>query len=385
MEIGGVERSLASMLANFDYGHFDLDLHLHSHTGPLMKLIDNRAKLLPEKAGCKTFRKGIIDTLLSGYPSLATRRFIARLAAKKFAKRTQTNDAGYFQFQYIWNTCYKCVEPIQQEYDIAISYLWPHHFTAFNVNADIKIAWIHTDYSTIDIDVAKDLTVWDKFNYIISISDACTDSFLKTHPSLRNKVHVVENLTSPDYVKAMACEPLEQPLSDGFNLVSVGRLCDAKAFDRAVGVLAVLNNRGYKDINWYIVGEGGDRPLIEAKIAEHDLHNRFILLGSMINPYPYMNAGDIYVQPSRYEGKAVTVSEALILAKPVIITNYPTAPSQINSGVNGMICGQPVDDIADGIEELYHDDLLKLKLVDYNKQKDHSNSDELSKLYRLLK
>ncbi|MFA0322498.1 glycosyltransferase [Vibrio sp. 10N.222.55.A3] len=384
MEIGGVERSLASMLANFDYGNHKVDLHLHSHTGPLMDLIDGRVNLLPEINACKTFRKGIKDTLLSGYPLLAAKRLFSRVRADQFAKATGSKDAGYFQVQTIWDGCVNSVPSIDNEYDVAISYLWPHHFTAFNVKAKTKIAWIHTDYSTIDIDVDADLKIWRQFDCIVSISDACTAAFLTTHPSLKNKVIVVENLTSPEYVRKMANEPIAQTLSEGFNLLSVGRLCDPKAFDRAVDVLAVLHYRGYANINWYIVGEGGDRGLIEEKIKQHALKNSFILLGSTTNPYPYMHAADIYMQPSRYEGKAVTVGEALILAKPVIITNYPTASSQIEDGLNGIICGQSVNEIADSIEALYKNQNQRQQLSAYNKNANHSNADELYKLYKVL-
>lgn len=384
MEIGGVERSLASMLANFDYDNYKVDLHLHSHTGPLMDLIDARVNLLPEVNACKTFRKGIKDTLVSGYPTLAIKRLISRFRAVQFAKVTGSKDAGYFQFQTIWNSCVSSVPKIQVEYDIAISYLWPHHFTAFNVNAKTKIAWIHTDYSIIDIDIEDDLKIWEKFDYIVSISDACTAAFLSTHPSLKSKIIVVENLTSPDYVRKMASEPPTQPLIEGFNLVSVGRLCDPKAFDRAVDVLAELHKRGYTNINWYIVGEGGDRDLIESQIKQHSLEDSFVLLGSTTNPYPYMNAADIYVQPSRYEGKAVTVDEALILAKPVIITNYPTASSQINDGINGIICGQSVSEIADSIGNLHNNQNQRQQLSEYNRNANQSNSEELDKLYKVL-
>ena len=80
--------------------------------------------------------------------------------------------------------------------------------------------------------------------------------------------------------------------------------------------------------------------------------DRFILLGKKVNPYPYIKKCDIYCQPSRYEGKAVTVGEAQILAKPVVITNYPTAKSQVKDGFDGYITELSVEGIVDGIEKL---------------------------------
>lgn len=61
------------------------------------------------------------------------------------------------------------------------------------------------------------------------------------------------------------------------------------------------------------------------------------ILGKKENPYPYIRACDVYVQPSRYEGNCVAVREAQMLGKPVIITGYPTAESQLRNGIDGII------------------------------------------------
>ncbi|MNG33168.1 Glycosyl transferases group 1 [compost metagenome] len=90
------------------------------------------------------------------------------------------------------------------------------------------------------------------------------------------------------------------------------------------------------------------------------------------------------MQPSRYEGKAVTVTEAQILGKPVLITNYPTATSQVTSGVDGIICELSPDGIAEAIEQLYRSKELRSALVSHVKDKDYSNSSELDKLYQII-
>lgn len=385
MEIGGVERSLSAMLNNFDYLKNEVDLHLHSHTGPLLSLLPQKVNLLPELSSCKTYRQPIKQILFSGHIKLAFKRFYAKMLAERYAKKNQLNDAGYFQFQEIWRVCNSETQKIEKDYNVAISYLWPHHFTAFNVTAKTKIAWIHTDYSTIDIDVKADLAVWQQFDYIISISDACTEAFLKVHPSLKAKIVLVENITSPDYVRTMADKPIEHTFSkETFNLVSVGRLCEPKAFDRAAEALALVHTKGFTHIKWYIVGDGGDKAKIQAQIERYNLQDSFILLGSTTNPYPYMKAADLYVQPSRYEGKAVTISEAQILAKPVLITHYATADSQVMDSVDGLICEQSVEGIANAIIDLYHNPTLRNCLSSFCRQQDYTNTDELKKLYELL-
>ncbi|MCD9547944.1 glycosyltransferase [Photobacterium carnosum] len=384
MEIGGAERSLIAMLNNFDYEQYNVDLYLHSHSGDLLYLLPKQVNLLPEVPESTLFSNSILDNLKRGYLKIPVIRLYGKLISLFEKHNKSVSDIGYFQGGKMWKYVCRFIPHISKKYDVAISYSAHHDFTVNNVVASKKIAWIHTDYSRIHIDREHDLSTWVQFDYIVSISDACTESFLSVYPTLTDKIILVENLTNPEYVKTMADFPVEQSFRNGFNLVSVGRLCEPKAFDRAVEVLSELDKRGYKDINWYIVGDGGDRALIENKIKQHKLEERFILLGSTPNPYPYMNAADIYLQPSLYEGKAVTVSEALILAKPVIITNYPTANSQINNGVNGIICNQSISDISDAIVDLYNNQDRQQQLIEFNQQSKHTNIEELQKLYRII-
>ena len=73
------------------------------------------------------------------------------------------------------------------EYDVAISFLWPHDYVAYKVKSKMKIAWIHTDYTTNDIDVRTELEMLAKFDYLVSISDECTHAFLSKFPALKNQ------------------------------------------------------------------------------------------------------------------------------------------------------------------------------------------------------
>jgi glycosyltransferase involved in cell wall biosynthesis len=384
MEIGGVERALSTLLENIDYDKLSISLHLHSHAGPLMPLINSNVNLLEEDAVCNTFNLPIKQLIKDRHFTLALKRLFAKVAASWFKFRYGSTESGAYQLQKIWDYCVNNTEKLKEDFDVAISYHWPHHYTAFKTTAKKKIAWIHTDYSNIHLDNEKDLRVWEAFDYIISISDSCTVAFLSVYPSLKGKVILVENLTNPDYVKQMAEAPLEIELAPGYNLVSVGRLCSAKAFDRAVDALNVIHQKGFTNINWYIVGEGGDRSKIEALISKYNLQDNFVLLGSTTNPYPYMKAADIYVQPSLYEGKAVTISEAQILAKPILITNYATSASQITHNIDGIICEQSIDDIADAIIKLFQDDTLRSDLITHCKKQDYSNKEELASLYDLF-
>lgn len=386
MEVGGVERSLISMLNNFDYVNNEVDLMLYSHTGDFMSMLNDKVNLLDQINQYSTFRKSIGETIKQGNLILGLTRVLSKFLAKVNGKSKNLSEYGIYQMQLMWKYALPFLPKLDKEYDVAISYLWPHYFIADKVKAKRKIAWIHTDYSTIETDINMDLKMWNKFDNIISISDHCTKAFLDKYPILKDKIVLIENITSPQFIIDRANEKADDDISKvkGFKIVSTGRLCYQKAFDNAIRALRILNNKGYEDIKWYIVGYGGDEGKLRGLIKESKLEDNFILLGKKINPYPYMKACDLYVQPSRYEGKAVAVTEARILERPTLITNYPTAKSQLIDGFDGIICDLSITGIVDGIERLYKDKNLRSKLSYNCKNTDYSNSYELEKLYKLF-
>lgn len=377
LEVGGVERSLISMLDNFDYENYNVDLMLYSHRGEFMELLSKLPNLLKENKKYKTFRMSIAETIKKGEILIGLSRLLARYKSK---------GNGVKQMQYIWKYALSFLPKSDIKYDVAISFLWPHYYIAEKVNANLKIAWIHTDYSTIDTDVELDFEMWNKFDYIVAVSEDCKKSFLIKYPKLNKKIIIIENITSPDFVRIQAKEKIDDfPRNkDDFNILSVGRYCVAKGFDNSIKALKILHDKGYKDIKWYIVGYGSDEELLKKLIIDNNLEGSFILLGKKINPYPYMKVCDLYIQPSRYEGKAVTVTEAQILCKPIVITNYSTASSQVNDGFDGYITELSVEGIVNGIEKLYTEKTFRHTLEKNCSNTNYSNSFGLNKLYKII-
>jgi glycosyltransferase involved in cell wall biosynthesis len=387
MEIGGIERSLINMLESFDYEKYEVDLFICNHVGDFLSLIPAKVNVLPESPGYTVFRKPIVQCIKEGHYTTSIIRILCKAIAMLKSKfRNLKEGSGYIQMQLALKYVTYVLPQQKKSYDLAISYAWPHDLAANKVVAAKKIAWIHTDYSELEIDNKLDLNVWNKFDNIASISDACTEAFLKKYPSLKNKIIQIENITSPMFIKKMADCDIDfiKQNNQSFHIVSVGRLSYVKGFDLAVKALRLLHDKGLTRIKWLIVGYGGFESELKGIIAENKMQDSFILLGKKTNPYPYIKSCDLYVQPSRYEGKAVTVTEAKILGKPILITNYPTAGSQINNKIDGVICDLSVEGIADGIERFYKDSELRRQLAATCENTDYSNSYELNKLYKIL-
>lgn len=387
MEIGGVERSLINMLESFDFNKYDVDLLICNHAGDFMNLIPMTVNILPEVDEYTVFRKSIIQCIREGNIRTSIIRMLSKFIARKKAKRRHfIEGSGYIQMQLVSKYVSCFLPKYTKKYDVAISYAWPHNIVASRIDANKKIAWIHTDYSTLEIDNKIDFNMWSKFDYIVSISDECTNAFLMKYPLLKRKIIMIENITSPKFIQQMADETVvfDRETDRSFNIVSVGRLSYAKGFDIAIKALRVLHDRGFNNIKWYVVGYGSDEAILRKLIEELKLENSFVLLGKKTNPYPYMKACDLYVQPSRYEGKAVTVTEAKILGKPIVITSYPTASSQIDDGFEGIICDSSVGGVVEGIGTLYRDSELRGTLINYLRNREYSNDYELNKLYKLI-
>ena len=388
MEIGGAEISLIGLLNAIDYSRYDVDLFVYSHQGELMKMIPKEVNLLPEIPVYSYIEKPMTATIKAGYMKLVGARLWAKYKFKEYCKKYQPKD-GSAVFQYVANYVTPLLPSLNKygKYDLAISFLTPHNIVLDKVNAKKKMAWIHTDYSKIDINVALELPIWNGYDYIASISKDVTTTFLSTFPSLKNKIVEIRNILSPLFVRSRAKEMVDltqmELSTEKVKLLSVGRFSEAKNFDNVPDILKRIREKGI-DAYWFIIGYGGLESIIRQKIVEVGMQDYVILLGKKENPYPYIKASDIYVQPSRYEGNSVTVREAQMLCKPIVVTNYATAKSQINDGVDGIIVPMDNEGCAAGITKFIHHVDKQRQIIEYLKSHDYGNQTEIEKVYKIL-
>lgn len=390
MNIGGVERSLISLLEALDYNRYDVDLFLYSHTGDFLPMLPPQVRLLPENKKYKAVSGPLKEALRGGRFRIAFGKLQARFRFQRAWKQGRIplgGDAGFYSVQCLRECTSGALPEIPGEYDAAISFVWPHHCVADRVHAKRKLAWIHTDYSGTYLDYKRDERVWSRFDRIVAVSEECRKSFAGLYPHLADRLCVVENLLDPGFVRRQSelqDVSRELPREEGVtNIVSVGRLSYPKGFDEAIRACRLLLDRGYR-IRWYVVGYGEKEKSLRALIEEHRVEGTFFLLGKKLNPYPYMKACDIYAQPSRYEGKAVTVREAQILARPVLITNFGTAGSQVENGADGYITPLGPEGIADGVAYLIDHPEVCRSLSECAAGRDYGNRDEIKKLYAYL-
>lgn len=382
MHLGGAERALIGLLDALDYQRVSVDLFLNRHEGELMDLIPPEVNLLPEHPRYQSLAEPIRQTIRRGQIGVAICRTIGKTAARLHGKKNNAGISGDYSHRFT-----KWLMPqIRPEtvYDLAISFITPHYFVAEKVRAKVKAAWIHTDYSQISLDLKSQRRMWAPYDKIVAVSESVAESFCNVFPELHERVEVVENILPEALIRRQAEGPAPEMADDGsIRLLSVGRFSYPKNFDNIPEICKLLVEKGL-NVKWNIIGYGGTETEIQESIRRYGMEDHVVILGKRSNPYPYIKACDLYIQPSRYEGKAVTVREAQLLGKPVVITNYPTARSQLMDGVDGVIVPLDNGSCAEGIAKLLKDPQMLERLQSACVQTDHSNSDEIAKVYSMI-
>ncbi|MDC2864544.1 glycosyltransferase [Bacillus sp. BP-3] len=382
LNCGGAEKSLISLLNTIDYSRYNVDLFLFKHEGLFFNKIPAQVNILEEPSEYRLFdmsiKAAIMQCLRQGKINIALSRVCAG-----YIFRSEKNSARCEQ--RVWRYLSKSLQTLHKTYDVAIGYLEknPVYFCIDKVKANKKIGFIHTDYDKFGMDANLDMQYFRSLDHIVTVSEECANVLKQRFPIYKDKIGVLHNIVSPSMIYKMSQEKADIK-HKGIKLVSVGRLSNEKGFDFAVKACKNLVQNGY-EIKWYIVGEGEERNKLETMIEENHLQEHFFLLGMKENPYPYIKEADIYVQPSRFEGKSIAIDEAKILHKPIVVTNFSTAKDQIKHEENGIIVEMNSNAIAEGIQKMIHDEKLRNKLIQNLSNEELGTESEIEKLYTLLK
>lgn len=382
LNCGGAEKALISLLETIDYSMYNVDLFLFKHEGLFFNKIPEHVNLLEEPYEYKYFdmpiKTSIKDCIKKGRIDIAYSRVCAGCIFNLEKNKARCE-------QRVWKYISKSLKNLNKKYDVAIGYLEknPVFFCIDKVNANKKIGFIHNDYDKLGMDPNIDLKYFEKLDKIVTVSEECANVLKQRFPMYKQKVEVMYNIVSPNVINNMSLESIDFS-NKGIKLISVGRLNHQKGFEMAIEACEILIQSGY-DVKWYVIGEGEERAKLEKMINENDLQEIFILLGIKENPYPYIREADIYVQPSRFEGKSIAIDEAKILHKPIIVTNFSTAKDQILNKENGLIVEMNSQSIYEGIKKLINDQELRNKLIENLSKESLGTESEIEKFYKLIK
>lgn len=384
MNIGGVEKSLLSLLSVLSKERYDITLLLLEKKGGFLKAVPNWVKV--EEV---TWYKEIKPVIMQP-PQQTIKNYVKK---RKFTK-IPTFVCSYFLSKYLNNRylyykeVFKSIAKHKDSYDIAISYQGPtdiiDYYIANKVTAQKKISWVHFDVSKHDINKKLYQKLYSRFDKIFIVSKEAKQRLITKIPSTESKTEVFMSIISKVLINKMAKEEVDfDDNYKGLRVVTVGRLSKEKGQELAIEVLARLRKEGH-EIRWYCIGEGGARKEYEFLIDQYNLRNDFVLLGAKTNPYPYILKADIYIQTSKHEGYCLTLAEAKCLNKPIITTNFIGAYEQIEHDNNGIIVSYDREELYEKIKYLINDSKKRNYFTNNLKNLNNNTTTNVRKLINII-
>ena len=383
LTLGGAEKSLVTLLNLLDYSKYDVDLLLFAQGGAFQKLLPEEVNLLPVP---EYFAYNSIPWSALGKKVKHPGMLMAQLrysAALRMGKHSHIEKAVL-----LWERSRNCFRCMEQEYDVAIAYAQgvPTFFVAEKVRAKKKAAWINVTYKPQGRYLDFIRPMYEKFDMVNAVSESVVEQMQETFGIPDEKVMVMKDILDVNFAGQMAQLPSDaavQMNGSGVKILTVGRLANMKGYDLAIDAAKLLRDAGL-DFTWYAVGDGPLRQQLEQQIASKGLEDRYILLGSRSNPYPYFAACDLYVQTSRFEGFGITLAEAKMFHKPIVTTNFDAVGAQFRNEENGLIVDISAEAIAEGILRMLNDTELRGRCIANVRAEKLGNTDEMEKLYGLI-
>lgn len=378
LKSGGAEKSLVTLLQLFDYDKYDVSLFLFRKEGLFLNCVPPQVKI---------FTAGENYELFDGEAKTAIKTFFKKgrldlTVARVFYANAFKEADSYSRETKMWKQLRKSVSLPSEKFDCVIGYLeGPSDWLAAEFKADKKIGYMHSYLDETSSDKKKFKENIEDFDSFVAVSEKCLKN-LKQLVADYNGFVEINNIISPTFIRSEAHRE-RADLSGEIKILTVGRISPEKGIDVAVDACAILKNKGYP-IRWHHIGTGVSSDAIAKQKKENGTDEAFVLLGEKSNPYPYIKSCDIYVQPSRYEGKSIAIDEAKCLCKPIVVTNFPSVYDQIEHGVNGLICEMNAQSVADAVERLINDKALREKLSYNLSQEKIGNEEEIQKLYDLI-
>lgn len=373
LNCGGAEKSLLSLLLLLNKEKYAISLWILHRGGVFESLVTEGINIIdnPKLTTTERIKQNIAHLIHSLYI--------------RILKLLRIREHGA---ELLWKCTGWATKGLDLTYDVAIAYQqgFPTYLVAKKIKAKKKIAWVNADIFNVGYNIRYNFPFYKQYNNIVPVSQLLQEKMEKELPRFTKKYRCVYDIINPDLIQKMSLETVNdfERTQNNTILVTVARMAPPKGYDIAVEAAHYLKEKGIPFI-WYFIGSGSEKERIQQMILQYHLHKEVRLLGLKTNPYPYMRLCDIYVQPSRFEGFGMSISETKILGKPVVSTNFKVVHDQITHEENGLISEMDAESLSTQIIRMIQDDKLRQKIIDnVSSEKNTTYITEVKKVEELL-
>jgi glycosyltransferase involved in cell wall biosynthesis len=165
---------------------------------------------------------------------------------------------------------------------------------------------------------------------VVAVSAGVAED-LRTHVGVdADLIRVINNpVVTPDLAALAAEVPSHPWLADRGPpvILGAGRLTTQKDFATLIRAFAQVST--VRPARLVIIGEGPERPALEALVDQLDLMDSVALPGFQPNPFSYMRAASLFVLSSAWEGLPGVLIQAMACGTAVVSTDCPSGPREI--------------------------------------------------------
>ncbi len=174
-----------------------------------------------------------------------------------------------------------------------------------------------------------------------------------------NKISVIYNGVDATPFKDEGRKPKAKNLT---TIGSIGRFHYTKGYHNLITAFAYIKDLPVKLV---IYGDGDERQELEELVKQLGLSGQVSLPGYIEEIGVALEGIDLYIQPSLMEGFGLTVVEAMLAKKPVIVTPAGSLPELVTDGQTGLITGDTrPESIAVTLKALIENKALAQKLAE---------------------
>lgn len=172
--------------------------------------------------------------------------------------------------------------------------------------------------------------LYPRADAIVAVSNGVREDIAALSGLSRGRIVVIPNPVITTELLCQARMPINHPWFNAAAppvVLGVGRLTRQKDFPTLLRAFAAV--RAQTDCRLVILGEGRDRPDLEALARALRIGGDVDMPGFVVNPYAYMVRAGVFVLSSAWEGSPNVLTEALALGTPVVSTDCPSGPREI--------------------------------------------------------
>lgn len=340
---GGAERVLIDILRNIDYDRYEVDLAVICRGGVLMDEVPEQVRVVE---------------LWDGYS-------LAYKLAFRLSKWLRCN----WLFSRKMNG-----KKLRKNYDIEISFLegMPLKLGALRKTKAKKATWVHADlfrhrYEEAQFYPGEELMAYNKMDVVVNVSKHSEEAFSRRFPECIAEKRTIYNPVDRKKIERLASEGNIIKDDKRLTVITVGRVTAPKNPERFLQVAKLAKEAGLS-VRFKWVGDGELRAKMEALRDEMGLSEMVEFTGFVKNPYPHIQAADIMMVTSDYEGFCLVICEAMCLGVPVISTRTAGPSEIIGDNEYGVLTDLSAEALFEAVKELTPSDIRQEMGMDARKR-----------------